>query len=163
MTLSRTAGGLAVFAVLLSGCSDDGRPSASVVAAPAATLSPQPLPPAAAERLPSPVPEGAVTLRPGPFDDRFALAGTSLDDGTVTTSLTVTSDVSDLIVLEAVVDFYRADGRLLGSVRRSHAPDHGGAEGGEPEEAVALEVEADEAYRDDVASAVLSVPVLVNE
>lgn len=152
------AGGLVL---ALAGCS--AATSATSVPVAAVTLAPQPLPPPAPARLAEPVAAGTVVHGPGPFDDRFALRGTRLSRGTVDASLLVTSDVSEVIVLEAVADFYDADGALLGTTRQTHAPEHEAGAAGTPDEHVALELRAAPAYRSRVASAVLSVPVLVNE
>ena len=164
MTLPRTAALVAALALVLGGCSGDGEgATAAGAVVPAVTLSPQPAAPPAPSRLATPAPSGSVTVRPGPFDDRFVLEDTEAADGTVPSALTITSDVSELIVLEAVADFYDADGALLGSVRQTVAPEHGPGEEADHDEPLALELEAAPAYSDDVHSAVLSVPVLVNE
>lgn len=165
MSRSRTPLALAALAVALTGCTAGPSSDAAIEVriAPAITTSPQPLPPPAAQRLAAPVPDGTVLRKAGPFDDRFSLTGTRLSRGTVDTALLVTSDVSEVIVLEAVADFYDAQGSLLGSTRETHAPDHAHGETAAPDESVHLELAAEPAYRSRVASAVLSVPVLVNE
>lgn len=124
---------------------------------PAITLSPQPLPPPAPRRLAGPVPDGTVAVRPGRFDDRVALTGTRLSRGTVDASLRVAPDVREVVVLQAVADFYDAGGVLLGSTRQSHASSVGDDGGSVP-----LELAAEPEYRARVSSAVLSVPVLVD-
>lgn len=161
-----------VLAVALAACSGEtAAPEAASVAAPAAAASVPTAPVSVAQpadpRLDVVPAAGTVTVRPGPFDDRFSLAGTRLAGGAVTTSLTVLSDVSDLIVLESQADFYDAAGALLGSARTAYEDEHAGSSvSGEVHtaaEAVPMRMPADPAYAARVHSAVLSVPVLVNE
>ena len=137
--------------------------SSAPSAAPQETLSPGPEAAGAPARLASPARPGTVSVRPGPFDDRFALRGSRLRDGVVRTELTVTSDVSELVVLEVQAAYYDARGRLLSTSRATHAPEHDPAHEGPPEETVALRLAAPAQDRARVSSAVLSVPVLVNE
>ena len=163
----------AVLVAALAACSGDpapaspARPDAAPAGAPAAPTAPVSVAEPAAARLRVVPAMGTVTLQPGPFDDRFTLAGTRLAGAAVSTSLTVQSDVSDLIVLETQSDFYDAAGVLLGSVRATHEDEHGGGGlSGElhtAAEAVPMRMPADPAYAARVHSAVLSVPVLVNE
>ena len=166
MLLPRLLAAAALVAALAA-CSGDPAPEAASVAAPAAAVSAPTAPvsvaqPAAA-RLPVVPAAGTVTVQPGPFDDRFTLAGTRLAGAAVTTSLTVQSDVSEIIVLETQADFYDAAGALLGSVRATHEDDHSDGEPHKAAEAVPMRMPADPAYASRVHSAVLSVPALVNE
>ena len=159
----------AALAAALAACSGDttgsgtrvqAAPAAAAVGAPTAPVSvAQPAP----ARLPAVPAAGTVSVQPGPFDDRFSLAGTRLAGAAVTTSVTVESDVSEIIVLETQADFYDAAGALLGSARATHEDDHGDGEAHTAAEAVPLRMPADPAYAARVHSAVLSVPALVNE
>lgn len=109
---------------------------------------------------------GTVTRAVGPFDDRLTLTGTALRSGSVRTAVSVTSDVSEVsevIVLEAQSDFYDSAGALLGSVRATHEDDHGAGEPHAAVEEIELVMAAAPAWAARVHSAVLSVPVLVNE
>ena len=100
---------------------------------------------------------GSVTHAAGPFDDRFALTGLRLVNSTVMGTLTVTSDVSELIDLQVVAGFYNAAGTLLGTaVLEKHG------EGARPNEVVSLKIAAP-AGAGDAVSASVGVPVLVNE
>ncbi len=106
-------------------------------------------------------PPGTVTLQPGPFDDRVRIRGARLSGDRVTASLDVVSDVSELIALEIRVDFYDTSGTLIGTGRQQDdAKDSeryhgtGGVRG--------LPVTVRSPGR-GASSAVLSIPVLVNE
>lgn len=147
---------LPLVALALSACALGASTLGQVT--PAVTLSPQPLPPPAPARLADPVPDGTVAVRPGPFDDRLSLTGTRLSRGTVDASLRVAPGVREVVVVQAVADFYDDAGRLLGSTRQSHASGRG--EGGR---SLPLELAAEPVYRSRVSSAVLSVPVLVDD
>ncbi|MCU1692363.1 MAG: hypothetical protein JWM64_1454 [Frankiales bacterium] len=157
----RAAALLLLLLLPLTACSEDAAQvavSASPLAAP--TTTPGPGPAAAPTVLATPVPRGTVSRRPGPFDDRFGLTGTRLGPDGVHTRVDVTSDVSDLLALEVVADFYDASGRLLGSGRAEHSDEQMTGTPGQP---VDLVVPAAPAWSGRTASAVLSVPVLVNE
>lgn len=111
---------------------------------------------------------GTVGTVPGPFDDRFDWSGLRLDDGAVRGSLTVTSDVSDLLELQVLAGFYDARGRFLGTARWTyhldesvHGPGHDHA--GPPDEKRWVVVSAPARFRGRVSSAAMGVPVLVNE
>jgi len=107
---------------------------------------------------------GVVAVVEGPFDDRFELRGLQLAGETVTGTVTVTSDVSELIELQVVAGFYDADGKLLGTGRFTHhaaEEDHGHT--GPPSEEEAFEVVAPDDLAGTVAAAAVGVPVLVNE
>lgn len=108
---------------------------------------------------------GAVAQVPGPFDDRFRLERLAFDGGSVTGTVVITSDVSDLLELEVLAGFYDRDGALVGTARAVHhldestvAPDHEGP----PDEDHAFEIAVPDGSDGAVAAAV-GVPVLVNE
>lgn len=115
---------------------------------------------------------GSVVQAPGPFDGRFVLGNLTFDGRRVAATVRVTSDVSDLLELEALAGFYDAKGTLLGTGRyvrpgpareghaESTAPTSGGAAAAE-EHQVTIEVPA--ALRGRAVSAAVGVPVLVNE
>jgi hypothetical protein len=151
-------------------CSDD--PAGSVPDPRGAAVTEFPgLEPAADEAtLPgletSDPPPRTVTQVAGPFDDRFTLSGLRVDEGVVTGRLRVTSDVSDLLELEVVVGFYDAGGGFLGTARAVHHVD--GAAGhphddGPPSEVERFDIAAPACFAQRVSSAVVGVPVLVNE
>lgn len=115
---------------------------------------------------------GAVTLTDGPFTDRLRLDGAALsaNGSTVTGELVVTSDVSELLELEVTAWFYDASGQPVGTGHQVlDAAPHSDAEHGEQHgyaprtegEPVTLRIVAPQGVR--AHSAVLSVPVLVNE
>jgi len=107
---------------------------------------------------------GEVVAAEGPFDDRFTLTRLRLDPVRVTGSLTVTSDVSELLDLQVLVGFYDRRGRLLGTNRYVHSgAEHHGTDAGTPSEVVRFSVAVPRSQRDRVASAAVGVPVLVNE
>ncbi|WP_148612781.1 hypothetical protein [Nocardioides rubriscoriae] len=154
-----------------SGTDDSGtRPVAAVDPLTAAKTSFPGLEPARPGDLPlgldtaSPAP-GTVAVVPGPFDDRFVLRGVRLADGVVSGRLTVTSDVSDLLELEVVAGFYDADGRLLTTAKAVHHLDEAVAshEEGPPDETAPFRIAVPRRLLDRVASAAITVPVLVNE
>lgn len=101
---------------------------------------------------------GTVVQAAAPFDDRFTLMAMRLDRGAVTGTLTVTSDVSELIDLQVLVGFYDARGSLLGTAAYDK---HG--EGARPDEVVHFRVSAPPAVRGAAVAAAVGVPVLVNE
>ncbi|MCW2778012.1 MAG: hypothetical protein JWN17_1737 [Frankiales bacterium] len=158
----RRAALLLLLVLPLSACAGSPSPVAAPQLA-AATTSPEPGPAAAPATLDSPVPRGTVSREPGPFDDRFRLTGTRLAADGVHTRVDVTSDVSDVLALEVVAHFYDARGALLGSGRATHSDEEMVAHGGTPDEHVELLVPTTPAWASRVTSAVLSVPVLVNE
>jgi hypothetical protein len=111
---------------------------------------------------------GTVGTVPGPFDDRFDWSGLRLDGGAVRGSLTVTSDVSDLLELQVLAGYYDVRGRFLGTARWTyhldesvHGPGHDHA--GPPDEEREVVVRAPARFRGRVSSAAVGVPVLVNE
>ncbi|WP_406507997.1 hypothetical protein [Streptomyces sp. NBC_00212] len=113
--------------------------------------------------------KGEVRLEQGPFTDRVKITGSALAAGSaVTGHLAVTSDVSELIALELSAAYYDADGKLLGTGSFQYAEeghdDHGGAHTPAAEGAgIDFEVRPKASLTGTPTSAVLSVPVLVNE
>lgn len=164
------AGAVAVSAD--TGGPDDGATTVDVAAVqyPVPSTDQAP-PPARLQDVPGAVP-GAVVLSDGPFSDRVRLDGAALSTtgSAVTGALVVTSDVSELLELTVTAWFYDAGGALVGTGQQvldaephsdaEHGAEHGVATRveGEP---VVLDVRAPAGVR--AASAVLSVPVLVNE
>ncbi|WP_369373770.1 hypothetical protein AB1046_07120 [Promicromonospora sp. Populi] len=108
---------------------------------------------------------GSVGVVAGPFDDRFELSGLGLaDDGTVTGTVTITSDVSTLIELEVLAGFYDADGELLGTGRFVHHEAEGAhSHEGPPTPEEEFEIAVPDDIEGTVAAAAVGVPVLVNE
>lgn len=105
---------------------------------------------------------GTVTVVQGPFSDRFSLTDVRLMQRTVAARLKVTSDVSELIDLELSVAFYDASGHLLGIARTTYA-EGDGADGKPLAESAGVPLTVAWKGRGTPASALLSVPVLVNE
>jgi hypothetical protein len=101
----------------------------------------------------------------GPFDDRFTLHGLSFDGVRVRGSATVTSDVSDLLELQAVAGFYDREGRLLGTARHVHhlGESSAGVHAGLPSETERFVIAVPAQWRGRAVSAAVGVPVLVNE
>uniref|UniRef100_A0AAU2V6M3 Lipoprotein n=1 Tax=Streptomyces sp. NBC_00003 TaxID=2903608 RepID=A0AAU2V6M3_9ACTN len=112
--------------------------------------------------------KGEVRLEQGPFTDRVKVMGGALSAGSaVTGHLAVTSDVSELIALELSAAYYDADGKLLGTGSFQYAEedhdDHKGAHTPAAEgKGIDFEVKP-KALTGTPTSAVLSIPVLVNE
>ena len=77
--------------------------------------------------------------------------------------LRVTSDVSDLLELQVLVAYYDRAGHLLGVRRSTHHATEGHDHTGPPSEVERFAVTAPPRFRDDVRSAAVGVPVLVNE
>jgi len=136
-------------------------------AAAARTSFPDLRPAAGEPDLPSlaslhPDPGTAVPVS-GPFDDRLVLSDLAFDGDAVRGSVQVTSDVSDLLDLQALAGFYDARGRLVGTGRFDHHLDEsvtGHAEHTGPEQFV-IPVPAE--LRGTAVAAAVGVPVLVNE
>lgn len=107
---------------------------------------------------------GALVQAHGPFDDRFTLADLAFDGSTVRGTVTITSDVSDLLELQVVAGFYAADGSLLGSGRFvRHASGDEAAHAGPPSEHEAFQVTVPSGLAQPAVSVAVGVPVLVNE
>lgn len=107
---------------------------------------------------------GTVAQAAGPFDDRFDWSHLALARSKVTGTLTVTSDVSDLLELQVVAGFYDRAGRLVSTRRFVHhetVHDEAGAHLPVETERVALSVPRN--LRATVVSAAVGVPILVNE
>lgn len=137
------------------------------------TAAGPPAPPGRLDPVPAP---GTVVHGSGPFDDRYGLTVVRLRDRTLTGTLVVTADVSELLDLEVHVACYDRAGGLLGVARQVvHGEDHahGAADRGAADAHGADEHRGDEPDADGVPlrlrcpagvrSAVLTVPVLVNE
>ncbi|QTE28268.1 hypothetical protein [Pengzhenrongella sicca] len=110
---------------------------------------------------------GSVEVLPGPFVERLRLSALALSEPdaggaqTVTGQLDVVSDVSEVIALEVRVDCYDAAGALLGSGRQvldSAATEQFHSAAGVIGVPLSVSCPAGAAH-----SAILSVPVLVNE
>lgn len=110
---------------------------------------------------------GEVELASGPFDDRFAMTGLKFDGAAVSGTVTITSDVSDLLDLMVQAGFYDADGELLGtaSFQRHHEESgaHADADAGPPNESERFRIRVPEKFAGVAVSAAVGVPVLVNE
>jgi hypothetical protein len=106
---------------------------------------------------------GAVVQAEGPFDDRLTLARLRLEGSRVTGSLTVTSDVSEILELQVLVGFYDRAGRVLGTNSYDRLEGHQDGHAGAPPEEVRFSVAVPRDLRDRVSSAAVGVPVLVNE
>ncbi|MBO9522236.1 MAG: hypothetical protein J7518_11920 [Nocardioidaceae bacterium] len=105
-----------------------------------------------------------VTLLPGPFDDRFKLTGLRFDGTAVTGTMTITSDVSDVLELQVLAGFYDAGGTFLGDARFTHHLDEDThADAGPPSEQESFRIAVPAKFRGQAASAAVGVPVLVNE
>lgn len=181
----------AVLVVPVSGGSRDAaRPAAAPAAAgraaadlagstTAAVAVPAPVAPPAPPVVPvtpvgAPAPAaGQVQLAEGPFTDRVALRQASVRAGTdaaVQGTLGQLVETSALLLAQVQVDFYAADGALLGSrVKVLRQPDvvSGGVQqvGGDKRYGgdISFDVEAPVEYAPRVSAAVLSIPTLVNE
>ncbi|MGO4690550.1 hypothetical protein [Glaciibacter sp. 2TAF33] len=106
---------------------------------------------------------GAIVQAGGPFDDRFRLDALAFDGATLSGTVTITSDVSDLLELEVVAGFYGADGSLLGTGRYVHHADGDHAHSGPPSESEAFEVAVPAGLAQQAVAVGVGVPVLVNE
>ena len=148
--------------------------AAGAEASEAASPAPAPTAPALAPVRAGKAPEaGQVELVAGPFTDRLELKQAQVRTGAkaaVEGSLGQAVDNSALIVAQLQVDFYAADGELLGSrqkVLRQPDISSGGVRpvGGDARYGgdIDFSVEAPAKYADEVSAALLSVPTLVNE
>lgn len=173
LAAAAAAFGLALAVSLLVTRSDTGTPpladAARTVLPGLSAATGEPELPALATLRPA---AGRVVQVPGPFDGRFVLDNLTFDGRRVAATVRITSDVSDLLELEALAGFYDAKGTLLGTgryvrpdpARQGHAeptaPAPGGAGAGEAHR-VTIDVPA--ALRGRAVSAAIGVPVLVNE
>ncbi|MEV7547242.1 hypothetical protein [Streptomyces sp. NPDC089915] len=175
--LPRAAAAVTAVAALLAlatGCSGAEAPSAAGDAAPASAApvslpAPRSAPAPAAVLTPAPA-AGEVRTEQGPFTDRVKLTDLKLTGApAVTGHVAISSDVSDTLALEITAAYYDAQGRLLGTGafryqeegEDSHAQEHhdGPRAAGD---GIDFTVPADH-LTGTPASAVLSIPVLVNE
>ncbi|MDJ0382473.1 hypothetical protein [Streptomyces sp. G-G2] len=184
----RTAGALAAAAAVLalaSGCSGapraDGADSADSAGDPAGSVAPVALPaprgaPEPAAVLASPAAAGEVRVEEGPFTDRVKLTSLKLTSlkptgkAAVAGHLAITSDVSDVLALEVRAAYYDASGHLLGTGTFQYQEEGEDAKGGDHHDGpraaadgIDFTVAADGQFAQAPTSAVLSVPVLVNE
>lgn len=121
----------------------------------------EPTLPGLASAAPAP---GTVARAAGPFDDRFRWSGLALDRQRVSGTITVTSDVSDLLELAVVAGFYDRSGRLVATRRWvHHATVHDEAGAHLPVEQERFTVAVPRDLQDTVVAAAVGVPVLVNE
>lgn len=109
-----------------------------------------------------PVP-GQVIVENGPFTDRVEISELTLSRGSaaVTGRLRVTTDVSDLLLVELRCTFYDERGAVLGTGSFQYSESHEAHEEHGADEQVEFRVQLEPQVQ--VSSAVLSVPVLVNE
>lgn len=155
---------------------------AEQAAAPAVTFpapSGAPAPAATLAKIPA---TGEVRLEQGPFTDRVRItkltlsekpSGKSSEKPSVTGHFAITSDVSDVLALELRAAFYDERGRLVGTGSFQYAEEgeageaaHGTAGHAAPRaEGAGIDFTAvpKAPLTGKAASAVLSVPVLVNE
>ncbi len=151
---------LAVGLALTAGCAASGPPvqQQAVASLLPVTAAGPPAPPGRLDPVPAP---GTVVHGAGPFDDRYGLTAVRLRDRTLTGTLVVTSDVSELLDLEVHAACYDRAGALLGIARQVvHGEDHAHEAA---DEDAADEVPVRLRCPARVRSAVLTVPVLVNE
>ncbi|MBD0746128.1 hypothetical protein [Streptomyces sp. CBMA152] len=148
---------------------------ADQAAAPAVTFpAPRPAPSPAATLAKIPA-KGEVSLEQGPFTDRVKVASLKLsgDKPSVTGHFAITSDVSDVLALELRAAFYDERGHLVGtgSFQYAEEGEAGEAAHGSPGHAgpraegagIDFTAAPKTPLTGNPASAVLSIPVLVNE
>ncbi|MGE7388747.1 hypothetical protein ACQKM2_25065 [Streptomyces sp. NPDC004126] len=175
--VAAAATAVAALLALATGCSDAGaRPAAAQDAVPAASPVALPAPRTApspdAVLTPAPA-AGEVRVQQGPFTDRVQLTALRLtaaspSSSSVTGHVAISSDISDTLALEITAAYYDADGRLLGTGsfhheeegEEAHAQHAGGPRAAG--EGIDFTVPADR-LTGTPASAVLTIPVLVNE
>ncbi|MFF0434792.1 hypothetical protein ACFYU9_21470 [Streptomyces sp. NPDC004327] len=142
---------------------------AATAAAPVTFPAPRTAPPAAPTLAPAPA-KGEVRIEQGPFTDRVRLTRLTLPPKpAVTGHLTITSDVSDVLALELRAAFYDATGHLLGTGSFQYQEEGEAAHAGDVHkgpravgEGIDFTIPAKN-LKGTPASAVISVPVLVNE
>ncbi|WP_406343782.1 hypothetical protein [Streptomyces sp. NBC_00648] len=147
---------------------------AEQAAAPAVTFpapSGAPAPAATLAKVPA---KGEVRLEQGPFTDRVRITKLTLSEKpSVTGHFAITSDVSDVLALEVRAAFYDERGHLVGTGSFQYAEEgeageaaHGAAGHAAPRaEGAGIDFTAvpKAPLTGKATSAVLSVPVLVNE
>jgi hypothetical protein len=107
---------------------------------------------------------GTVAWVKGPFDDRFTTSGLGFDGSAVRGSLTITSDVSDILELQVLAGFFDADGHYLGEARFTHHLVEGEhSHAGPPSESETFTIRVPKKYAGQARAAAVGVPVLVNE
>jgi hypothetical protein len=109
---------------------------------------------------------GRVVEAPGPFDDRFRLQRLRFDGTTVSATARITSDVSDILELEALAGFYDRDGVLIGTGRDVYHLDESAldlAHEGVPDETHPISIRVPAELRGRAVAAAVGIPVLVNE
>ncbi|MFD8146273.1 hypothetical protein [Streptomyces sp. NPDC059708] len=175
--LPRAAAAVTAVAALLAlatGCSGAAAPSAAQDPAPAAAApvslpAPRSAPAPAAVLTPAPA-AGEVRTEQGPFTDRVKLTDLKLTGApAVTGHIAISSDVSDTLALELTAAYYDAQGRLLGTGTFHYEEEGEEGHAGQPHtgpraagDGIDFTVPADR-LTGTPASAVLSIPVLVNE
>ncbi|MER7463036.1 hypothetical protein [Streptomyces sp. NPDC097981] len=165
----------AAFLVLAVGCS--AGPDGAAAGKPAGSAAPVALPapsgaPAPAAVLAAPAKAGEVRVEPGPFTDRVQLTALTLTPAGkpgISGHLAITSDVSDVLSLDLRAAYYDADGRLLGTGTFHYQEEGADTPGGDHHlgpraghDGIDFTVPADQ-LTGVPSSAVLSLPVLVNE
>jgi hypothetical protein len=109
---------------------------------------------------------GSVVEAAGPFDDRYRFQRLRFDGRTVSGTARITSDVSDILELEALAGFYDRDGALLGTARDVYHLDESIAQPtheGVPDEAHPFRIRVPADLQGRAVSAAVGIPVLVNE
>ncbi len=115
---------------------------------------------------------GTAVLLPGPFTARVAVAGLALEAGeraAAVGTVQITQDVSTLIVMELEAGFYDEQGQLLGTERLVlRQPDstrafQAGTIDSQYNGALPVRIEAPDGVGALASSAVVSLPVVVNE
>lgn len=107
---------------------------------------------------------GTVTRVKGPFDDRFTMQKLAFDGSRVSGRLAITSDVSDILELQAVAGFYDGQGKLLGTNRFvHHLVEDSHSHSGPPSELQVFTIAVPTGLRGRAVSAAVGIPVLVNE
>jgi hypothetical protein len=109
---------------------------------------------------------GTVAEAAGPFDDRYRFQRLAFDGTTVTGTAAVTSDVSDILELEALAGFYDRDGALVGTARDVYHRDESTVDPthtGLPDEVHPFRIRVPAKLQGIAVAAAVGVPVLVNE
>jgi hypothetical protein len=108
---------------------------------------------------------GTVALAEGPFDDRFHVNDLVFDGTSVSGSILIDSDVSEVINLEVIAGFYDISGALIGDGRFVLESNHGSphASSGAPRESLTFQISVPVANVGRAVSVAVGVPVLVNE